>query len=190
MTALREAAQQALGALEESLYATTDKSQFLAFEAITALRAALAEHFCDTHCTWADHATGCVRAEPALNPAPGYCKHCKQYTIEEPLPAEPVQEPVAGNWSVFNTGAEVFSGMSMPEAVAELTPARLERGWSAVCVINKDNPPTYAPPQRKPLSEEALSKIIDAEIGFNSCCGWEEAFARAVEAAHGIKEGT
>ena len=20
-------------------------------------------------------------------PAPGYCKHCKQYTIEEPLPA-------------------------------------------------------------------------------------------------------
>jgi hypothetical protein len=34
-------------------------------------------------------------AEPVLNPAPGYCKHCKQYTIEEPLPAEPVQEPVA-----------------------------------------------------------------------------------------------
>ena len=24
-------------------------------------------------------------AQPA--PAPGYCKHCKQYTIEEPLPA-------------------------------------------------------------------------------------------------------
>ena len=23
-----------------------------------------AEHFCDTHCTWADHAPGCVRAEP------------------------------------------------------------------------------------------------------------------------------
>jgi hypothetical protein len=22
-------------------------------------------------------------------PAPGYCKHCKQYTIEEPLPAQP-----------------------------------------------------------------------------------------------------
>jgi hypothetical protein len=37
-------------------------------------------------------------AEPVLNPAPGYCKHCKQYTIEEPLPAEPVQEPVALKW--------------------------------------------------------------------------------------------
>ena len=27
-------------------------------------------------------------------PAPGYCKHCQQYTIEEPLPAQPEQEPV------------------------------------------------------------------------------------------------
>ena len=27
--------------------------------------------------------------EPAQHePAPGYCKHCKQYTIEEPLPAQ------------------------------------------------------------------------------------------------------
>ena len=43
MTDLRTAAQQALEALEECLYATTDKSEFLAFEAITALRAALAE---------------------------------------------------------------------------------------------------------------------------------------------------
>ena len=40
----------------------------------------------------------------------------------------------------------------------------------------------------KPLSEDALSKIIDAEIGFNSCVGWEEGFARAIERAHGIGE--
>ncbi|CAB4141090.1 hypothetical protein UFOVP412_1, partial [uncultured Caudovirales phage] len=39
----RAAMQQALEALEECLYATTDKSESLAFEAITALRAALAE---------------------------------------------------------------------------------------------------------------------------------------------------
>ena len=39
----RSTVEQALEALKESLYATTDKSQFLAFEAITALRAALAE---------------------------------------------------------------------------------------------------------------------------------------------------
>lgn len=28
-------------------------------------------------------------AREPVEPAPGYCKHCKQYTIEEPLPAEP-----------------------------------------------------------------------------------------------------
>jgi len=38
---------------------------------------------------------------------------------------------------------------------------------------------------RKPwvgLTEEEVSKIIDAEIGFNSCWGPEESFARAIEA--------
>lgn len=32
------------------------------------LRGEMAEDFCDTHCTWADHALGCVRAEQALEP--------------------------------------------------------------------------------------------------------------------------
>ncbi len=31
-----------------------------------------------------------LAAEP--EPAPGYCKHCKQYTIEQPLPAEPDED--------------------------------------------------------------------------------------------------
>jgi hypothetical protein len=31
--------------------------------------------------------------EPVINPAPGYCKNCKDYTIEEPLYAQPAQEP-------------------------------------------------------------------------------------------------
>lgn len=34
-------------------------------------------------------------------PAPGYCQHCKQYTIEEPLPAQPEQEPVAWRHKKF-----------------------------------------------------------------------------------------
>ena len=38
--------------------------------------------------------------EPVVQPAPGYCKNCKDYTIEEPLYAQPAQEPVA--W--VNTG--------------------------------------------------------------------------------------
>ena len=32
------------------------------------------------------------------------------------------------------------------------------------------------------LTEEEVSEIIDREIGFNSCWGPEEAFARAIEA--------
>jgi hypothetical protein len=56
---------------------------------------------------------------------------------------EAKDEPVANNWSVFNTGAEVWDKLSLADAVVELTPSRLERGWSAVCVINKDNPPLY-----------------------------------------------
>ena len=32
------------------------------------------------------------------------------------------------------------------------------------------------------LTDEEVSEIIDEEIGFNSCWGPEEAFARAIEA--------
>ena len=33
--------------------------------------------------------------EPVVQPAPGYCKNCKDYTIEEPLYAQPAQESPA-----------------------------------------------------------------------------------------------
>ena len=74
MTTLREAAQQALEALERvdlhSLVPDYGSGHYSVARldgpqvksAITNLRAALAEHYCDTHCTWADHAAGCVRA--------------------------------------------------------------------------------------------------------------------------------
>ena len=67
--------------------------------------------------------------------------------------AQPEQEPVAGGWSVFNTGAEVASNLSFDEAWDYMTSTRLDRGWSAVCVLNKDNLPTTTPQpaQRKPL---------------------------------------
>jgi hypothetical protein len=32
------------------------------------------------------------------------------------------------------------------------------------------------------LTDDEVSKIIDKVIGFNSCAGWEEEFARAIEA--------
>tara|TARA_R110000822_G_scaffold81151_14_gene192994 strand:+ start:960 stop:1226 length:267 start_codon:yes stop_codon:yes gene_type:complete len=49
--------------------------------------------------------------------------------------------------------------------------------------------PLYTfPPQREPLTDEALNKIIGEVIGWNSAYGPEESFARAIERAHGIGE--
>ena len=44
------------------------------------------------------------------------------------------------------------------------------------------------PPQRTwvGLTDEEVSQLIDNQIGFNSCCGWEHEYTRAVEAK--IKE--
>lgn len=41
---------------------------------------------------------------------------------------------------------------------------------------------TVAPREWVGLTDEEVSEIIDEEIGFNSCWGPEEAFARAIEA--------
>ena len=48
-----------------------------------------------------------------------------------------------------------------------------ERGWNAA----------LAQREWVGLTDEEVSEIIDREIGFNSCWGPEEAFARAVEQA-------
>lgn len=97
-------------------------------------------------------------------------------------------EPVAKDWIVFNTGAEVWSGLSLEEAVAELTPQRIDRGWSAVCVINKDNPPLYtAPPpakpaERVPLTDDEIDVIVVDVLGLDADEDAMQDFARAIEA--------
>jgi len=109
-----------------------------------------------------------VAAKKVASAQLNYYRTMMAPTIEEPLPAEPAQEPDDGGCDGSRGGLCIHQDPNQ-------------------CKPERDCPAFSAPPQRKPLSEEALSKIIDAEIGFNSCCGWEEAFARAVEAAHGIK---
>jgi hypothetical protein len=47
---------------------------------------------------------------------------------------------------------------------------------SAYVMVNKAKRPWVE------LTEEEVSKLIDQEIGFNSCWGPEEAFAAAIEA--------
>lgn len=59
--------------------------------------------------------------------------------------APPQRQPLPGDWIVFSTGAEVASGLTFEEAWEYMTPERLDRGWSAVCVVNKDNLPTASP---------------------------------------------
>ena len=136
MTDLRTAAQQALKAMSsfESGTGGLYEGEFSA--EISTLRAAL--------------------AEPVLNPAPGYCKHCKQYTIEEPLPAEPVQEPVA--WS-----------HNLIDNIITHRPADIDRHpdrWT----------PLYAaPPQRKPLTDEVIAELWHKNGGFH------HHFARNIE---------
>ena len=54
-----------------------------------------------------------------------------------PLPAREPQPPA--DWSVINGAAVVAHGLTWAEAFRYLTPARLERGWSAVCAADKSN---------------------------------------------------
>jgi hypothetical protein len=49
--------------------------------------------------------------------------------------------------------------------------------------VNWETLYTAQPKQWVGLTDEEVSEIIDREIGFNSCWGPEEAFARAVEQA-------
>ncbi len=51
--------------------------------------------------------------------------------VAVPMPPE--------DWHVFNSGAEVASGLTWAEALDYMTPSRIERGWSAVCVADKSN---------------------------------------------------
>ena len=57
--------------------------------------------------------------------------------------------------------------------------------WRQLPMPKKVSKDDVTPPKREwvGLTDEEVSEIIDREIGFNSCWGPEEAFARAVEQA-------
>jgi hypothetical protein len=85
--------------------------------------------------------------------------------IDEAL-AEPEQEPVAWRWGI-----------------PKLKNGDFEWRYS----LNQTRPdaiPLYTtPPQRKPLTDEEVNKLVDDEDWYNDPHG----FVRAIEAAHGIK---
>ena len=45
------------------------------------------------------------------------------------------------NWTVFNSGAQVVEVETFAEAWDYMTEARIDRGWTAVCVVDKSNMP-------------------------------------------------
>ena len=93
-------------------------------------------------------------------------------------PAQPVAW-VAKHWSVFNTGAEVASGLSLDEAMDYLTDERAARGWCVVCVINKDNMAEPTTPAPQPLTDEDIH-LITGHCGVSKHAA--TSIARAVEA--------
>ena len=90
-------------------------------------------------------------------PAPGYCQHCKQYTIEEPLPAQPEQEPFAwADESAIRWLAD-RKGKTSAHCTTKLSAARS---------FEKPMPIYTTPPRREwvGLTDEEKAEL-DAEYG-------------------------
>ena len=87
--------------------------------------------------------------------------------------AQPEKEPVA--WGVFEGNLhDMFFSPSEAQEMADL------KGTHA------EVKPLYTAPQRKPLTDEDVERIVrEARVGEH---GIGYTIARAIEAAHGIKE--
>jgi len=139
MTKEQEALKLALEALE-SFREISDFTPAQAVHAITALRAAI---------------EAAEKQEPVACIIDGDLYHHHEidwddlsyqgHGVELLYITPPAAQRQPQDWSVFNTGAEVASGLSFDEAWKYMTPERLDRGWSAVCVVNKDNLPIASP---------------------------------------------
>ena len=176
MTTLREAAQQALKALE----LTSEKRDPMRIAAITALRAALAQpehnHDCallqipsrecdcgaETAPEPVQHAHKWFRTG-SMEPGQMRCIHCGMWghnTSDKPLYTAPPQQPA-------------------PEPMAcETEGDCTHMPW---CKIRRkcQKMTQPAPPQRNPLTDEEIYRICNAHWSLRQ-------LARAIERAHGI----
>jgi hypothetical protein len=191
---LREAAQQALEALEDVPY-MSNKDDYERLERVkTALRQALekpeyrrgdrllcleTEEYCVIHISGTDRQ---------------YVKfpdgHVGQYTNQqvadhfELLPKE-VDADDTSEKRVDETAKQEHE----PVAFINVEKQKLEwaklTSWHTPTIVNLPKIPLYTAPPKQwvGLTDEEVSEIIDREIGFNSCWGPEEKFARAIEQA-------
>ena len=76
--------------------------------------------------------------------------------------------------------------MSMPPKPAPCNCKPEPLPWIDKMVIDVPNQPLYTAPQRKPLTDEEI-RLQWSEFWETECHPWAIEFARAIEAAHGIK---
>ena len=83
-------------------------------------------------------------------------------------------------------GPAANRAMTLEEAQQWITTTWLrcqDEVWRQLPTPKKVSKDDVTPPKQwVGLTDEEVSEIIDREIGFNSCWGPEEAFARAIEA--------
>ena len=100
-------------------------------------------------------------------PAPGYCKHCKQYTIEEPLPAQPVPD------AFEQLMREADKPTQVPEGIAKYA-AALVAGTHEITSVTIRPKRTWVG-----LTDEELSEVYN-QTDWDIVGGWE--YERAIEA--------
>ena len=90
------------------------------------------------------------------------------------------QEPVAAAWD------EGYRQGIQDERTSEANIGIA--GFNAKVGPARQNPYGSCPPQRQPLTDEEINALMKTELGYGSCPTLDDiAFARAVEAAHGIE---
>jgi len=92
---------------------------------------------------------------------------------------EAKDEPVAWAWRAFDPD-EGHDGKWGSWNISDYKPPRQQSRWFQVVPL-----PSTAPPQRKPLTEQKIGAILEDTNAFGTRL---YTFARAIEAAHGIKE--
>ena len=97
-------------------------------------------------------------------------QNCLLYTHPLVPTAQPEQEPVA--WAMLHDNGHFIDAIHPDEHL------RVESEYT--------HPLYTTPPQRKPLSDEEIEDLYFDKFSM----GELKAFARAIEAAHGIKENT
>jgi hypothetical protein len=130
-----------------------------------------------------------AQPEPAAptEPAPGWCKHCQQYTIAEPLPAaptvvepdlfttdivpRPLKYPLSDYHKAMSEGPLHYTWQDKPHRLV----------YDLIAAVRY-----YATPPRAALSDEQIRNLWFAAkpIEDGRPAYWN--FARAIEAAHNI----